>query len=110
MLTATSDGTAVMRRVSPVLIVLSLLLAPELRAATPAAGTLSAANPVVTWTGADKPATGASCTGPTDPTCDHFGLTVVDPGYPVVVTITLQPGAGDWDLLLYDANGAEIDN
>jgi len=51
-----------MRRVSPVLIVLSLLLAPELRAATPAAGTLSAANPVVTWTGADKPATGASCT------------------------------------------------
>jgi hypothetical protein len=26
-----------------------------------------------------------------------------------VVTITLQPGAGDWDLLLYDANGAEID-
>lgn len=80
-------------------------------AATPASGSLGADQAETTWNGDLKVATAsATCNGPADPACDNFTLTIADPGHPFRVTITLDPGPGDWDAQLYDANGAVVDS
>jgi PKD domain/Fibronectin type III domain len=75
-------------------------------AASPAAGTVSQAAPVVTWTGGPVLPSAAQCTGPADPACDHFQLTVVPPSGNVTFTvrITLTP-LDDWDLNVYGPGG-----
>ncbi len=77
------------------------------RAASPASGTISTANPVITWTGGPLVASAADCTGPSDPACDHFHLTVVPPsgGLGFTVRVTLTP-IDDWDLAVYDPAGS----
>ncbi len=79
-------------------------------AATPAAGTVSEANPQISWTGAVMPANpdllnSPRCNG-TD-TCDNYSLTVVPPAAaygPYIVEIRLQP-QGDWDMEVYNPDG-----
>jgi len=85
-------------------------LAAAIQAATPGGGTVSGSNPEIAWTGETKVATAsAECNGPADPTCDNYSLSVIDPGYPFQVSVTLDPtAAGDWDLQLYDANGSLV--
>lgn len=79
-------------------------------AATPSSGSLGPSNTEVAWDGEIRVATAsATCNGPADPACDNYTLTIVDPGYPFRVTITLDPGPGDWDAQLYDANGGVVD-
>ncbi len=84
------------------------LLAPsQASAASPASGTLSQASPVVSWTGGPLLPSAAACSGPDDPTCDHFQLTIVPPagGAGFTVRITLTP-LDDWDLNVYDPSGS----
>ena len=82
-----------------------LTLSPGLlRAADPPSGTLSQANPTVTWSGQFMAPTLGSCGSDNNASCDNFKLTVVAPPSsfgPYVVTITLQPNIGDWDLEVY---------
>ena len=75
------------------------------RAASPASGTLSQANPVVSWTGGPLVPTAAGCASSTDPTCDHFQLTIVPPAGGFTVKITLTP-LDDWDLSVYAPDGS----
>ena len=86
---------------------LLLLGVPICHAATPSTGTVSAAQPSVTWSGDPKAPIGAAgCTGPADTLCDNFQLTVVPPSYAFVVTIVLDvTGADDWDMRVYDSAG-----
>src|SRR6266487_833985 len=73
-------------------------------AATPPSGTVSEANPIVTWTGAIMPANpdlldSPRCAGSNASACDNFSLTITapSPGFgPYVVEIRLAP-QGDWD-------------
>ncbi len=93
------------------LAALSLLLPiPAAYAATPAAGTVSATQPTITWDGDIKPPIGAvGCTTPTDTLCDNFQLTVTPAPYPFVVQVTLHVSAADdWDLKIYDAAGQVV--
>jgi hypothetical protein len=80
------------------------------RAATPAAGTVSEAQPTVTWEGAMTPPLAVvGCSGPSDSNCDSFRLTVSSPPYPHVVRVTLHVNAvDDWDLKIYDGAGALV--
>src|SRR5262245_32968054 len=89
------------------LLGLHLFLTPQARAASPASGTVSQANPVVTWTGGPLVPSAAACAGPDDPTCDHFKLTILPPGGGAgfTVKITLTP-IDDWDLNVYDPSGS----
>ncbi len=81
------------------------------QAAVPPSGSLGASQTETTWSGDIKVATGsATCAGPNDPACDNYTLTIADPGYPFRVTITLDPGPGDWDAQLYDSNGGVVDS
>jgi hypothetical protein len=87
---------------------LLLLLGLPSHAATPAAGTVSAAQPSVTWqTNTVTPPTAAvGCTSPSDANCDNFQLTVTPASFPFVVQITLHLSVvDDWDLKVYDAAG-----
>ena len=84
-------------------LVLALPLGGSM-AANPGSGTVSSANPAVTWTGAITVATAAGCTGPNDSTCDHFSLTIDPPAGNSRVKIVLAP-SGDWDLAVYGPNG-----
>src|SRR5467141_812797 len=81
-------------------------------AATPSSGTVSQANPTVTWTGQipTVPAAGSSsCSGPNNPGCDNFKLTIIPPdptfGPYVIVIRTVSAPGDDWDLEVYDPNG-----
>lgn len=76
-------------------------------AASPASGTVSQANPVVSWTGGPRTPSAAGCAGPDDPACDHFQLTIVPPpgGEGFTVRITLTP-IDDWDLSVYAPDGS----
>jgi len=75
-------------------------------AATPASGTISASNPTTTWQGTLRPSTAsATCANRTDPTCDHFQLTVVPPSYAYDVKITLTM-VDDWDLTVFAPDGS----
>jgi hypothetical protein len=73
-------------------------------AATPGSGTVSGSNTSVTWAGANETPTAAPCTGPDDPACDTFKLTIDPPAYGFTVTVKLQP-LGDWDLYVYAPDG-----
>ena len=76
-----------------------------LQAADPASGTVSQANPTVTWSGDFLVPTAGGCGSDDNPSCDNFKLTIVPPSSsfgPYLVTITLQPGGNaDWDLEVY---------
>lgn len=90
---------------------LGVACAPLLEAATPASGTVGADQTETTWNGEMRVATGsATCAGANDPACDNYTLTIADPGYPFRVTITIDPGPGDWDAQLYDAAGNVVDS
>lgn len=86
-----------------------LFVVPVARAATPASGSVSEAQPSVTWSGGPLPPTGsATCNGPNDPACDNFKLTINAPEEASVwtVTVTVTPLAlDDWDLEVYDPAG-----
>jgi hypothetical protein len=91
-------------------LALAIVLSPSTRSANPAAGTVSQANPHLSWTGAIMAAdpdllTSPRCNG-TDP-CDDFSLTVEPPPAsfgPYVVEIRLRP-QGDWDMEVYNPDG-----
>lgn len=89
------------------LLLASALGTPAARAASPASGTVSQANPVVSWSGGPLPPSAAQCAAPDDPTCDHFKLTIVPPGggEGFTVRITLTP-VDDWDLNVFDPGGS----
>src|SRR5688572_22077953 len=82
-----------------------LFFSTQVHAASPASGTVSQANPVVSWTGGPLAPTATQCAGPEDPTCDHFKLTIVPPPGGFTVKITLTP-LDDWDLSVYDPSGS----
>ena len=80
--------------------------------ATPSSGTVSQSSPTVTWAGQIPipPAAGSSsCSGPNNPGCDNFKLTIIPPdptfGPYVVVIQTFSQVTDDWDLEVYDPNG-----
>jgi len=82
------------------------------RGATPSSGTVSQSSPTVTWAGQIPipPAAGSSsCSGPNNPGCDNFKLTIIPPdptfGPYVVVIQTFSQVTDDWDLEVYDPNG-----
>src|SRR3989441_488238 len=105
-----------LRRLLAVCLALAIVLLPgAASAATPSSGTMSQTNPTVTWTGQvpTVPAAGSSsCSGPNNPGCDNFKLTIIppDPTFcPYVVVIqTISQGTDDWDLEVYDPNGKLI--
>jgi predicted Zn-dependent protease len=78
------------------------------RGATPPKGRLAAGAPTVTWKGTATVANPATCTSASDPTCDHFALTV-EPvaGKDVKVTVTMGPNA-DFDLYVYGPDGSQV--
>lgn len=92
-------------------VALAGVCATSTDAASPPSGSVDGTTTETTWAGDPRVATGgATCEGPADPACDNYTLTIVDPGYPFRVTITLDPGPGDWDAQLYDASGAVVDS
>ncbi|HXO22442.1 MAG TPA: hypothetical protein VOA87_21175, partial [Thermoanaerobaculia bacterium] len=98
---------------STIALVAALLLivgAPAAHAATPSSGTVSAAQPTVTWQGDVKPPIGAvGCSGPSDSLCDNFQLTVVPPTFAFTVQVNLHvTGADDWDLKVYGPGGQVV--
>lgn len=79
-------------------------------AATPSSGTVSAGSTTALWQGTVLLSTAAAgCTGPTDPACDHFALTVVPASYSheIKITLTMSP-ADDWDLSVFGPGGTLI--
>lgn len=90
------------------------LVPSVLRGATPTNGTVSEANPLIAWTGPLMPATGAGCDSPNNAACDNFQLTVLPPSSAFgayVVEIRLDPALeGDWDIEVYDVDGALVDS
>jgi hypothetical protein len=92
--------------------VVSILIIPITRGANPAVGTVSEANPQVSWTGAIMPANpdllnSPRCAGANSTACDNFAITVNPPSAaygPYVVEIRLQP-QGDWDMEIYNPDG-----
>jgi len=82
-------------------------LATPAHAAKPGSGTISNAQPGVTWQADVTPPAGAvGCSGPSDSNCDNFKLTIVKPTYAYVVQIAIAvTGADDWDLKVYDPAG-----
>jgi hypothetical protein len=100
------EGLHTMSRLSWPCALFAALLVPTLaQAASPASGTLSQANPVVTWSGGPIFPSAAACSGPEDPACDHFALEIVPPPGGFTVRITLTP-LDDWDLSVYDPAGS----
>src|SRR5713101_8194584 len=87
------------------LVALALFVLGASQAATPGSGTVSTSNPLVTWTGDFQPPTAGSCSGPNDPTCDNYRLTIQAPSSPFTVKIELQP-FGDWDLYVFAPDGS----
>lgn len=89
-------------------LILALSALGTAGAATPGAGVISDAQTVVTWTGNPLPPTAtATCTGPTDPACDHFNLTVEAPAGPFAVEITISASlVDDYDLQVFGTDGA----
>src|SRR5258705_3789227 len=82
---------------------LALPLATPASASKPASGTISDAQPGVTWQSDVKaPVAAVGCSGPSDANCDNFKLTIVKPSYAYIVQIALDlTGADDWDLVVY---------
>ena len=83
------------------------LLAPA-EAAAPPAGSLGGKSTAVTWTGSAVASNPAACVGPSDPTCDHYALTLnVRANQAVSVGIVGAEG-DDWDLFVYGPDGSEV--
>ena len=94
-----------------------LVLIPAAQAATPANGSISNQNSEVTWSGTPLAPNPAGCVNSSDPTCDHFTLTIANNVKRVLVAITPAAGCGepnpvdsglshdDYDLFVYDNNG-----
>ena len=81
-------------------------------AATPAAGAVSQATPQTSWTGGPLTPTAANtCSGPNNPQCDNYKLTIVPPSYAfkVDITLTVQP-TDDYDLEVYGPDGSLVAN
>src|SRR5437879_2392549 len=106
-----------LRRLCAVCLALAIVLLPgPASAATPSSGTVSQTNPTVTWTGQipiPPTAVGSSsCSGPNNPGCDNFKLTILPPdaafGPYVIVIRTVSAPGDDWDLEVYDPNGKLI--
>src|SRR5215208_4694817 len=99
------------------LLVCAALTAPVIPTSygsSPAAGTVSEANPKVTWSGPVKAPTGsADCTTANNAACDNYNITIQPPtaAYgPYLVEIKLQPVlAGDWDMQVHGPNGKLLD-
>ena len=89
-------------------LAVALVATGPARGATPAKGRLAADAPSVTWKGAAKAPNPATCTGPSDPTCDHFLLTV-EPvaGKDAKVVVTMGPNS-DFDFFVYDSTGKQV--
>ncbi|HET6889872.1 MAG TPA: sialidase family protein, partial [Pyrinomonadaceae bacterium] len=90
------------------------LFVPRTFSANPAGGTVSEANPQVTWTGPFKTPTGsADCSNANNAACDNFSLTIQAPSAafgPYLVEIKLQPAlVGDWDMQVYGPAGNLVD-
>lgn len=97
-------------------LVLAAAAAP-LGAATPASGTLSEANPVVSWTGGPFVVSNPNaCAGPADPSCDNFVLEIEVPSFaPYVVVIEIDstsatPDQDDYDMYIYGPGGQQVDS
>jgi len=92
------------------LISMAILVVPA-SAADPAQGTISATNRQVAWTGTAFVASNPSptgCLGATDPSCDHFALTVDRPrGAKIEVAIAGVEG-DDLDLFVFYSDGTEV--
>jgi hypothetical protein len=91
-----------------------ILVVPASHSANPTSGSISEANPLVTWTGQIKAPTGsADCAGPNNAGCENFGLTIQAPsaGYgSYLVEIRLTPALlGDWDMQVYGPAGNLVD-
>ena len=92
-----------------------LLLSTQLFAATPAGGSVSEGSPTTNWNGPVMPANpdllnSPRCAGANANNCDNFSLTITPPSAafgPYVVEINLLP-QGDWDVEVYDPNGAYL--
>ena len=86
----------------------AVVVALPATASTPASGGLSSRKAGVQWTGSSVVSNPAACTGPTDPTCDHFLLSI-EPvkGNDVLVTIDVA-ATEDWDLEVYGPDGTLV--
>src|SRR6266404_2781476 len=95
--------------ISLCLAAVAIVIIPITRSANPASGTVSEANPQISWTGAIMPANpdllnSPRCAGANSSACDNFAITVVPPAAafgPYIVEIHLQP-QGDWDMEIYN--------
>jgi|GEM_PF-2240562 len=90
------------------------LVVPASYSATPTSGSISEANPITSWSGQIKPATGsADCGGPSNSGCENFNLTIQAPSAaygPYLVEVRLQPALlGDWDMQVYGPAGNLLD-
>ncbi|HEY6139167.1 MAG TPA: Ig-like domain-containing protein [Thermoanaerobaculia bacterium] len=104
-----------LRRSQLAFVLLSLLPAGALRAATPPGGGVSETSPAIAWSGGIMPANpdllnSPRCAGANASKCDNFALTVTPPAASFgryVVEISLVP-QGDWDVEVYGPDGSYL--
>lgn len=102
------------------LLASALPVGHAVRAAQPASGSIDPTSPSVTWSGTAPvparpvlPTLGDDliCVGPTDPTCDHYALTIDGPatgGHRVTITLAAAADSDDHDLAVFDEQGTRI--
>ena len=87
-----------------------LLSASALSAATPSSGSVDNNNEV-TWSGTPLAPNPVACATATDPSCDHFTLTVASKSVKRIL-VAIAPAAGfeedDYDLFVYDNAGTLV--
>lgn len=107
-----------MKRVGNVrwgLAVIAMILVSPVVAfgATPEGGDLASANDEVQWSGEFFVPNPALCATASDPTCDHFRLTISSPAVKRVL-IAIAPEEGyeedDYDLFVYDDQGVLLNS
>lgn len=99
------------RPMATALAVVVLLAAPvAIEAAEPAGGTVSQDSPTVSWLGGPFLTSNPAACLPEDPACDRFALTIVPSGEAgdSVQVITVAADGDDYDLFVYDPNGALV--
>jgi hypothetical protein len=86
------------------------LVSVSANAAAPTSGTLQRDGDTVSWSGASEdPQVNYKCTGPDDPACDTFRLTLAHTGpFDLTIEITTTVPAEDWDLKVYAPNGDPV--
>jgi hypothetical protein len=102
MKTWTALGTAVLMVAAG-----AAVMAPA-QAATPGAGSLGGKAKSVTWTGTTTAPNPAGCVGATDPTCDHYALTLNVKSNQDVSIAILGADGDDWDLFVYGPDGSQV--